>query len=89
MEALSRNRGRLLAVGILMIILGVIAIGAPVVATIAVQPFSATAVATNWFRLTPILSRQILRRVPDRLGKTNGHVLLINNLRTGPQNFSA
>jgi uncharacterized membrane protein HdeD (DUF308 family) len=37
MEALSRNWGWLLAFGILMIILGVIAIGAPVVATIAVQ----------------------------------------------------
>ena len=37
MEALSRNWGWLLAVGILMIILGVFAIGAPVVATIAVQ----------------------------------------------------
>jgi uncharacterized membrane protein HdeD (DUF308 family) len=37
MEALSRNWGWLLAVGILMIILGVVAIGAPVVATIAVQ----------------------------------------------------
>jgi uncharacterized membrane protein HdeD (DUF308 family) len=37
MQALSRNWGWLLAVGILMIILGVIAIGAPVVATIAVQ----------------------------------------------------
>jgi uncharacterized membrane protein HdeD (DUF308 family) len=37
MEALSRNWGWLLALGILMIILGVIAVGAPVVATIAVQ----------------------------------------------------
>jgi uncharacterized membrane protein HdeD (DUF308 family) len=37
MEALSRNWGWLLAFGILMIILGVFAIGAPVVATIAVQ----------------------------------------------------
>jgi uncharacterized membrane protein HdeD (DUF308 family) len=37
MEALSRNWGWLLAVGILMIILGVFAIGAPVVATIAFQ----------------------------------------------------
>jgi uncharacterized membrane protein HdeD (DUF308 family) len=37
MDALSRNWGWLLAVGILMIILGVFAIGAPVVATIAVQ----------------------------------------------------
>jgi uncharacterized membrane protein HdeD (DUF308 family) len=37
MEALSRNWGWLLALGILMIILGVFAIGAPVVATIAVQ----------------------------------------------------
>jgi uncharacterized membrane protein HdeD (DUF308 family) len=37
MEALSRNWGWLLALGILMIIMGVVAIGAPVVATIAVQ----------------------------------------------------
>ncbi|HYZ25291.1 MAG TPA: HdeD family acid-resistance protein [Geminicoccaceae bacterium] len=37
MEALSRNWGWLLALGILMIILGVLAIGAPAVATIAVQ----------------------------------------------------
>ena len=37
MEALSRNWGWLLAFGILMIILGVFAIGAPAVATIAVQ----------------------------------------------------
>jgi uncharacterized membrane protein HdeD (DUF308 family) len=37
MEALSRNWGWLLALGILMIILGVIAMAAPVVATIAVQ----------------------------------------------------
>lgn len=37
MEALSRNWGWLLALGILMIILGAIAVGAPVVATIAVQ----------------------------------------------------
>jgi uncharacterized membrane protein HdeD (DUF308 family) len=37
MEVLSRNWGWLLALGILMIILGVIAIGEPVVATIAVQ----------------------------------------------------
>jgi uncharacterized membrane protein HdeD (DUF308 family) len=37
MEALSRNWGWLLAFGILMIILGIFAIGAPVVATIAVQ----------------------------------------------------
>jgi uncharacterized membrane protein HdeD (DUF308 family) len=37
MEALSRNWGWLLALGILMIILGAIAIAAPVVATIAVQ----------------------------------------------------
>ena len=37
MEALSKNWGWLLALGILMIILGVFAIGAPVVATIAVQ----------------------------------------------------
>ena len=37
MEALSRNWGWLLALGILMIILGVFAIGAPAVATIAVQ----------------------------------------------------
>jgi uncharacterized membrane protein HdeD (DUF308 family) len=37
MEALSRNWGWLLAFGILMIILGVFAIGAPVVATIAFQ----------------------------------------------------
>ena len=37
MEALSRNWGWLLALGILMIILGVFAIGAPVVATIAFQ----------------------------------------------------
>lgn len=37
MDALSRNWGWLLAVGILMIVLGVFAIGAPVVATIAVQ----------------------------------------------------
>jgi uncharacterized membrane protein HdeD (DUF308 family) len=37
MDALSRNWGWLLALGILMIILGVIAMAAPVVATIAVQ----------------------------------------------------
>jgi uncharacterized membrane protein HdeD (DUF308 family) len=37
MEALSRNWGWLLACGILMIILGIFAIGAPVVATIAFQ----------------------------------------------------
>ena len=37
MEALSRNWGWLLALSILMIILGVFAIGAPVVATITVQ----------------------------------------------------
>lgn len=37
MEALSRNWGWLLAFGILMIILGMFAIGAPVVATVAVQ----------------------------------------------------
>ena len=37
MEVLSKNWGWLLAFGILMIILGVIAIGTPVVATIAVQ----------------------------------------------------
>lgn len=37
MEALSRNWGWLLALGILMIILGLLAIAAPVVATIAVQ----------------------------------------------------
>jgi uncharacterized membrane protein HdeD (DUF308 family) len=37
MEALSRNWGWLLALGILLIILGVFAIGAPVVATIAFQ----------------------------------------------------
>jgi uncharacterized membrane protein HdeD (DUF308 family) len=37
MEALSRNWGWLLAFGILMIILGIFAIGAPVVATIAFQ----------------------------------------------------
>ena len=37
MEALSRNWGWLLAFGILMIILGLFAIGAPVMATIAVQ----------------------------------------------------
>jgi uncharacterized membrane protein HdeD (DUF308 family) len=37
MDALSRNWGWLLAVGILMIIMGVFAIGAPVVATVAVQ----------------------------------------------------
>lgn len=37
MEALSRNWGWLLALGILMIILGVLAIAAPQVATIAVQ----------------------------------------------------
>jgi uncharacterized membrane protein HdeD (DUF308 family) len=37
MEALSRNWGWLLALGILMIILGAIAIAAPAVATIAVQ----------------------------------------------------
>jgi uncharacterized membrane protein HdeD (DUF308 family) len=37
MEALSRNWGWLLALGILMIILGVFAIAAPQVATIAVQ----------------------------------------------------
>ena len=42
MEALSRNWGWLLALGILMIILGVFAIGAPVVATIAFQ------VALGW-----------------------------------------
>lgn len=37
MEALSRNWGWLLAVGILMIVLGVIAIATPVYATFAVQ----------------------------------------------------
>jgi uncharacterized membrane protein HdeD (DUF308 family) len=37
MEALSRNWGWLLAFGILMIILGLFAIGAPVMATIAFQ----------------------------------------------------
>ena len=37
MEALSRNWGWLLALGILMIILGIFAIGAPVVATLAFQ----------------------------------------------------
>jgi uncharacterized membrane protein HdeD (DUF308 family) len=37
MGALSRNWGWLLALGILMIILGVFAIGAPAVATVAVQ----------------------------------------------------
>jgi uncharacterized membrane protein HdeD (DUF308 family) len=37
MDALSRNWGWLLAFGILMIILGVVAMAAPVVATIAVQ----------------------------------------------------
>ena len=37
MEALSGNWGWLLAAGILMIVLGVFAIGAPVVATITVQ----------------------------------------------------
>lgn len=37
MEALSRNWGWLLALSILMIILGLFAIGAPVVATITVQ----------------------------------------------------
>ena len=37
MEVLSRNWGWLLALGILMIILGVFAIAAPVVATLAVQ----------------------------------------------------
>jgi uncharacterized membrane protein HdeD (DUF308 family) len=37
MEALSRNWGWLLALSLLMIVLGVFAIGAPVVATIAVQ----------------------------------------------------
>ena len=37
MEALSKNWGWLLALGILMIILGVFAIGAPAVATLAVQ----------------------------------------------------
>ena len=37
MEVLSRNWGWLLALGILMIILGAIAIAAPVAATIAVQ----------------------------------------------------
>ena len=37
MEALSRNWGWLLALGILMIILGVVAMAAPVVATIAIQ----------------------------------------------------
>jgi uncharacterized membrane protein HdeD (DUF308 family) len=37
MDALSRNWGWLLALGILMIILGVFAIAAPAVATIAVQ----------------------------------------------------
>jgi uncharacterized membrane protein HdeD (DUF308 family) len=37
MEVLSRNWGWLLALGILMVILGMLAIGAPVVATIAVQ----------------------------------------------------
>lgn len=39
MEALSRNWGWLLALGILMVILGVFLIGAPMVATIAVQLF--------------------------------------------------
>jgi uncharacterized membrane protein HdeD (DUF308 family) len=42
MEALSRNWGWLMAFGILMIILGVLAIGAPMVATIAFQ------VALGW-----------------------------------------
>ena len=37
MEVLSRNWGWLLALGILMIVLGVFAIGAPQVATVAVQ----------------------------------------------------
>ena len=37
METLSRNWGWLLGLGIVMIILGVLAIGAPGVATIAVQ----------------------------------------------------
>jgi uncharacterized membrane protein HdeD (DUF308 family) len=37
MEALSRNWGWLLALGILMVLLGLFAIAAPVVATIAVQ----------------------------------------------------
>jgi uncharacterized membrane protein HdeD (DUF308 family) len=37
MEVLSRNWGWLLALSLLMIVLGVFAIGAPVVATIAVQ----------------------------------------------------
>jgi uncharacterized membrane protein HdeD (DUF308 family) len=37
MEALSRNRGWLLALGVLMIILGMFAIGAPQVATLAFQ----------------------------------------------------
>lgn len=37
MDALSRNWGWLLALGILMIILGVVAMAAPVVATIAIQ----------------------------------------------------
>ena len=37
MEALSRNWGWLLALGILMIILGVVAMATPVVATIAIQ----------------------------------------------------
>jgi uncharacterized membrane protein HdeD (DUF308 family) len=37
MEVLSRNWGWLLALGILMIILGVLAIGAPTYATLAVQ----------------------------------------------------
>lgn len=37
MEALSRNWGWLLALGILMVVLGIFAIGAPAVATIAVQ----------------------------------------------------
>lgn len=39
MEALSRNWGWLLALGILMLILGVLLIGAPMVATLAVQIF--------------------------------------------------
>jgi uncharacterized membrane protein HdeD (DUF308 family) len=42
MEALSKNWGWLLALGILMIILGVFAIGAPAVATLAAQ------VALGW-----------------------------------------
>jgi uncharacterized membrane protein HdeD (DUF308 family) len=37
MEVLSRNWGWLLALGILMIVLGAVAVAAPVVATIAVQ----------------------------------------------------